>query len=128
MISQVPLAINERTFSIEYNTAAARNEDIYDKDEEMAFDAENEEVSKDDIESDTNDEFNINNKEDEYKRMIIEFNKSDNDDDDDDDEISKVDSDGEVIVDQPLNSEQMSHSFDEFAPYFKNITESLLFY
>ncbi|RIA81043.1 hypothetical protein C1645_837626 [Glomus cerebriforme] len=130
MVSQVPLVINERTFSTEDDTAAARNEDIYDEDEEMAFDAENEEVSEDDIKSDTNNEFDINNEEDEYKRMIIEFNESDDDDDNDDndgEETSKVDSDGEVIIDQPLNNEQMLHSFGEFAPYFKNITESLLF-
>ncbi|RIA94359.1 hypothetical protein C1645_734881 [Glomus cerebriforme] len=110
---------------LEDDTAAARNEDIYDEDEEMAFDAKNEEVSEDDIESDTNDEFDINNEEGEYERMMMEFNESD--DDDNDEETSEVDSDGEVIVDQPLNSEQMPHSFGEFASYFKNITESLLF-
>ena len=113
---------------LEDDTAATRNEDIYDEDKEMAFDAENEEVSEDDIESDTNDEFDINNEEGEYERMMMEFNESDDDDDDDDGEkTSEVDLDGEVIVDQPLNSEQMPHSFGEFAPYFKNITESLLF-
>ncbi|RIA93519.1 hypothetical protein C1645_735463 [Glomus cerebriforme] len=129
MVSQVPLAINERTFSTEDDTPAARNKDIYDEDEEMAFDAENEEVSEDDIESDTNNEFDINNKEGEYERMMIEFNESDDDDDDDNDgeETSEIDSDREVIVNQPLNSKQMPHSFGKFASYFKNITESLLF-
>jgi len=32
------------------------------------------------------------------------------------------------IVDKPLNSEQMPHDIDgEFAPYFKNVTEALMF-
>ena len=86
--------------------------EIYNEDEEMieTTDTENEEMSDDDIEL-----------EDEYERMMMEFNESE-EDEDEREEISEGDSDQiadeEVIIDQPLSSEQLPRSFSEFAPYF----------
>ncbi|RIA88247.1 hypothetical protein C1645_826663 [Glomus cerebriforme] len=54
------------------------------------------------------------------KEMMMKFNESNDDNDDNDDdngeETSEINSDGEVIVNQPLNNKQMPHSFGEFAP------------
>src|SRR5581483_2202089 len=103
------------------------------------IDIENEEMS-DDIdgnevlgESYIDDDYEVNEElEEEYERMTIEFNESDEDQDnrenenDTREEIIGNDS-YEIVVDQPLSSEQLPHSIGDFAPYFKNITESLFF-
>ena len=93
--------------------------------------SENEEIREDDIE--TNEDDTIETSEDdielesEYERTMMEFNESDEDKDDREETTEEEDSEEEVIIDQPLNIDQMPHSFGEFAPYFKNITESLFF-
>lgn len=56
--------------------------------------------------------------EDELSDNYEEFDK----DDDEDKEIS------DKIVDKALSNEQMSHINGEFAPYFNNVTEMLMFY
>src|SRR6266516_524467 len=96
-------------YFLEDDIAATGNNDriemnIYAEDEEMtpAIDIENEEV-EDDIEFDGSNE------------------------DDDREEISNEESDEEMIIDKPFSNEQMPQTFGEFAPYFKNITESLMF-
>ena len=115
--------------------------DIYDGDEEMRQD-ENEEIREDEneesedknemsedeneISEDENEISEDENEVSEYERMTTEFNENDEDKDDREETSEEEDSE-EVIVDQPFNSDQMSHSFGEFAPYFKNITESLFF-
>jgi len=131
--------------------------DIYNEDEEMTpvidkgneerndINMETEEVSEDDIELDidsdevSEDDIEL---ESEYDRMMTEFNERDEYQDDreemdgddegtygDDEEgtESEEDLDEEVIVDKPLSGEQLPQFFNEFAPYFKNITESLFF-
>lgn len=84
-------------------------------------------MSKDDTELEDDIEL-----EGEYERLMSEFNESDEDEDeregDLDDGIVIIDQppdaqppdEEEVIIDQPLRSEQLSHSFSEF-------TESLFF-
>lgn len=85
--------------------------DIYNKDEEMTptVDIENyDEVSEDDIAFENN-----------YERMMEEFNESneyegnrggdDNESDVDDEESSEETSDKDKIIDQLLNNEQMPH-------------------
>jgi len=144
--SQSSLISNERNLGNDNNITVTRNDDrtnidIYNKDEEMmAFDIENEEI-EDSIEFDINNddessedevEFNINEESDyervnNYERMMMEFNESDEEDNSDGEETSKANLDEDIIVDQPFSKEQMPHSFGEFAPYFKNITESLFF-
>src|SRR5438270_12403608 len=110
--------------------------DIYNEDEEMK---ENEEESEHDSNNDESSEdeveFNIN----EYERMMIESSKSDEEDDnnekndnneeDDSNEEngSDMDLDEEVVIDKSFSNKQMPQIFSEFAPYFKNITEALLF-
>jgi hypothetical protein len=37
------------------------------------------------------------------------------------------DDEGEKIIDEPLDSEHMPHMDGEFAPYFSNVTEALMF-
>ena len=112
-------------------TTDSNDHDIYDEDEEMTptIDIENdEEVSEDDIVF-----------ENDYERMMEEFDESDeyegnrggdeNGSDVDDEESSEETSDEDEIIDQPLNNEQMPRfaQSNEFTPYFNNITESLFF-
>ncbi|SRR6266496_6154560 len=126
-------------YFLEDDIAATGNNDriemnIYAEDEEMtpAIDIENEEV-EDDIEFDIENEetsedeieFYINDETSEYERMMMEFDGSN--EDDDREEISNEESDEEMIIDKPFSNEQMPQTFGEFAPYFKNITESLMF-
>jgi len=63
---------------------------------------------------------------------MTEFDKRDEDEGDmedeyDKEETSEEDSDEEEIVDKSFSSEEMPQTFGEFAPYFKNTTESLFF-
>jgi len=120
------------------NIADAKNNsrtemDIYNENEEMIttnemevedameLDIESEEASEDEI------EFYTNNETSEYERMIMEFDESNEEDGSDKEETSEEESDEEVIIDKPLSNEQMPRTSGEFAPYFKNITESLFF-
>jgi hypothetical protein len=144
--SQSSLTSNERNLGNDNDITAVRNDDrtnidIYNKDEEMtAFDIENEEnedglefdINNDDESSEDEVEFVINEESDyervnDYERMMMEFNESDEEDSSDGEETSEADLAEDIIVDQPFGKEQMPHSFGEFAPYFKNITESLFF-
>ena len=111
--------------------------DIYDEDEEMRGE-ENEETGEKENEGIREYENEASEDENEvseddielesvYERLMTEFNESDEDKDDREETSEEEDSEEEVIIDQPLNSDQMPHSFGEFAPYFKNITESLFF-
>ena len=96
------------------------------EDEEMGEDdieVEDEEIEEDEIEA-AEDDIEL---ESEYERTMTEFNESDENKDDREETNEGEDSIEEVIIDQPLNIDQMPHSFGEFAPYFKNITESLFF-
>ncbi len=114
---------------------------IYNEDKEMtAFDIENEEnedgiefdINNDDKSSEDEVEFDINEESDyervnDYERMMMEFNESDEEDSSDREETSKGNLAEDIIVNQPFSKEKMPHSFGEFASYFKNITESLFF-
>ena len=135
------------TFNISstLNTVAAgndRNMDIYNEDEEMtpAIDIETEESNDNNMETeevseelDTNDdevsEDDIELESEYYERVMTEFDERDEDEGDMEDEYdtSEEDSDEEEIVDKSFSSEEMPQTFGEFAPYFKNITESLFF-
>ena len=84
---------------------------------------EDEEMREDDIEG-NEDDIEL---ESEYERTMMEFNESDEDKDDREETTEEEDSEEEIIIDHSLNIDQMPHSFGEFAPYFKNITESLFF-
>ena len=50
-----------------------------------------------------------------------------NESDEDRDEISEENLDEEIIIDKPFGSEQMPRIAGDYAPYFKNITEMLIF-
>lgn len=130
-------SINILFFYLENTTV--RSNHITNEDEEMGEDdiraVEDEEMGKDDIEVEDEEmeEDEIEAAEDdielesEYERIMTEFNESDEDKDDGEETNEDNDSIEEVIIDQPLNIDQMPRSFGEFAPYFKNITESLFF-
>ena len=120
-------------------------ETIYGKNEEMTpvIDFENEEMREyenEEIGNDENEEIGDNETEmsedenevnedyileleGEYDKMMMEFDESDEDGNDND----YRESDEEVIIDKSFSNEQMPRTFGEFAPYFKNITESLFF-
>ena len=85
--------------------------------------SEDEEMRDDDIEE-NEDDIEL---ESEYERTMTEFNESDEDKDDREETTEEEDLEEEIIIDHSLNIDQMPHSFGEFAPYFKNITESLFF-
>lgn len=143
-----PSKLNETNFGTEgtilENAATIRNEMTppigieNDEDEEMM---ETEEVSEDDtddneLSEDDTDNYEMDESdielESEYERIMDEFNESDEDEDngegeDDRERMSEESSDEEVITDQALNSEQLPQSVGDFAPYFKNVTESLMF-
>ena len=104
------------------------------EDEEMRDD--DIEANEDDIEAREDEEMredNIEGNEDdielesEYERTMMEFNESDEDKDDREETTEEEDSEEEIIIDQPLNINQIPHSFGEFALYFNNITKSLFF-
>ena len=111
------------------------NEEMREDDIEMNEDnieaGENEEMREDDIEANEDDTIEASEDdielESEYERTMTEFNESDENKDDREETSEDEDSEEEVIIDQPLNIDQMPHSFGEFAPYFKNITELLFF-
>ena len=120
------------------NTAANDiTETIYAKNEEMtpAIDLENEEIGEDENEDIGDNENEMSEDENEVSedyilelegesdKMMMEFDESDEDGDDND----YRESDEEVIIDKSFSNEQMPRTFGEFAPYFKNITESLFF-
>jgi hypothetical protein len=112
--------------------------DIYIEGEEMTpaiedVDIENEKVSEDEVVNEDDEVLSEDDEvvseddielESEYERMMTDNN---DEDEDDREETNEEDSDEEVIIDKPFDSEQMPHSYGEFAPYFKNITESLFF-
>ena len=99
-----------------------REDDIEANEDDIEA-SEDDEMREDDIEG-NEDDIEL---ESEYERTMTEFNKSNEDKDDRKETTEKEDSEEEIIIDQPLNINQISHSFDEFASYFKNITESLFF-
>ena len=118
-------------------TANDITETIYAKNEEMtpAIDLENEEIGEDENEDIGDNENEMSEDENEVSedyilelegesdKMMMEFDESDEDGDDND----YRESDEEVIIDKSFSNEQMPQTFGEFAPYFKNITESLFF-
>jgi hypothetical protein len=69
---------------------------------------------------------NMDYVESDYESVMTESDESDEDDNVKGEEDNE-DSDEEVVIDQPLNNEQMPCFSGDFAPYFKNITESLFF-
>ena len=112
-------------FFLEDDIATAKNDeiDIYDEDEEMiqVSDIESEEASEDDI-----DKFKMyhENSESEYERMMSEIDERD---EEDREEIGEENLDEEIIINKPFEGEQMPRTAGDFAPYFKNITEALIF-
>ena len=112
------------------------NMDIYNEDEEMK---ENEEESEHDSNNDESSEDEVEFDINEYEKMMIESSKSDeednnnekndnNEEDDSNEENgSDMDLDEKVVIDKSFSNKQMPQIFSEFAPYFKNITEALLF-
>ena len=99
-----------------------RKDDIKANEDDIEA-SEDDEMREDDIEGNEDDiEF-----ESEYERTMTEFNESDEDKDDREETTEEEDSEEEIIIDHSLNIDQIPHSFGEFAPYFKNITESLFF-
>ena len=56
-----------------------------------------------------------------------EYDEFDEDEFDEDEEYDELGENEEVPVDEPLESEQMPHVGGEFAPYFSNVTETLMF-
>ena len=127
------LSENDHRIDIPINTPL--NMDIYNEDEEMtpAIGTESEEATEVNIDDNEDyiDDYEIDEDdielESEYERMMTEFNESDEDKDDREETTEEEDSEEEIIIDQPLNINQMPHSFGEFAPYFNNITELLFF-
>ena len=112
----------EMTPNIDIEASEHEDEEMSEHEEEMS-EHEDEEMSEHEDEemSEYEDE-----EMSEYERIMTEINESD-EENDDGEEASEENLDEKVIIDQPLNREQMPQSFGEFAPYFKNITESLLF-
>ena len=101
------LSENDHRIDIPINTPL--DMDIYNEDEEMTIVMENEETNDDVINDEVNDDDEVNNDtepEGDYERILMESNESD-EDDDDLEEINKEDLDESIIVDQPLNNEQM---------------------
>ena len=86
--------------------------------DDIELEVENEVASEDEV------EFYINDDASEYERMMMDFDESDEEGGNDN---SDEEADEEVIIDKPFSNEQMPQIFGEFAPYFKNITESLFF-
>ena len=119
------------TFNIS-STGNEKNLIGHNEDEEMtpAIDTESEEATEVNM-NDNKDNIDDIELESEYERMMTELNESDEDNnregEDDREKTSEHDSDEEVVIDQPLNNEQMPRFSGDFAPYFKNITESLFF-
>ncbi|PKB98958.1 hypothetical protein RhiirA5_383543 [Rhizophagus irregularis] len=75
---------------------------------------------------DNNEYFSEDELSDDYEEFNFNIKDGLCSDNDDDNEVqSKEISD--KIVDKALNSEQMPHTDGEFAPYFKNVTEALMF-
>jgi hypothetical protein len=75
---------------------------------------------------DNNEYFSEDELSDDYEEFNFNIKDGLCSDNDDDSEVqSKEISD--KIVDKALNSEQMPHTDGEFAPYFKNVTEALMF-
>lgn len=111
-------------------TIYAENEEMIDSENEEMGEDKNEEIDKGENEM-SEDESEVSEDdielESEYERTMTEFNESDEDKDNKEETSEGEDSVEEVIIDQPLNIDQMPRSFGEFAPYFKNITESLFF-
>ena len=100
-------------------------------DDEMLIDSDNEvATNKEEYDSDevaTNKEEYYSDEE--YSDEVFceeerEFGESDSDGSNGD-EFDEYEPD--EIVDQPLSNEEMPHINGEFAPYFKNITEALMF-
>ena len=90
----------------------------------IEFNVENEDTSEDEIGS------YINDGASEYDRMITEYDESDEESDNDheyDSDEESEESDEDVIIDKSFSNEQMPQACGEFAPYFKNFTESLFF-
>lgn len=104
------------------NEKVNEHEDEEDEEDEEMTEHEDEEMSEYEDEEMSEHDIEL---EGGYERVMTEVNESD--EENDGEETSEEDLDEEVIIDQPLNREQMPQSFGEFAPYFKNITESLLF-
>ncbi len=90
-------------------------------DDEMLIDSDNE-VATNKEEYDSDEEYS----DEVFCEEEREFDESDSDgsngDESDGDEYEP-----DEIVDQPLSNEEMPHINGEFAPYFKNITEALMF-
>lgn len=110
---------NDHTETTIYTGNDSENEEIL-----PAIDLENEEASEDEL------EFYMNDEESEHNRIMMEFDENDENNGSDNEYGSESESDEpdeEVIIDKPFSNEQMPQTFGEFAPYFKNITESLFF-
>lgn len=110
---------DDHTETTIYTGIDSENEEIL-----PAIDLENEEASEDEL------EFYMNDEESEHNRIMMEFDENDEDNGSDNEsgsESESDESDEEVIIDKPFSNEQMPQTFGEFAPYFKNITESLFF-
>ena len=110
----------------EINTIYNENEEMtpaieMEVEDDMELDVENEKASEDE------EELYINDEASEYERMMTEFDESDEENSSDKEEISEEELDEGVIIDKPLSNEQMPRTSGKFAPYFKNITESLFF-
>jgi len=85
----------------------------YELDEYDEFDEEN---GPDDVVDEYENESNVN---EEY--VVLDENEEELEDHD------ELGENEEVLVDESLKSEKMPHVDGEFAPYFSNITETLMF-
>lgn len=129
----IPTLINDNDIMNDMTAGAATtinsNENV---------DEETSEEELDEYERSESDEYETNEGElfldemSEWERNIInEENEGESNIDDEESDGNETseeeDLDEEIIVDKPLDSEQMPRTVGDFAPYFNNITETLLF-
>ena len=102
-----------------------RNNDFFAKEElseDELFNKKPYEELFDDSGDDDDDNFSDDELSDDYE----ESNKDGLSGDDNDDEVPNEEM-PDKIVDNALSDEQIPHNDGEFSPYFKNITEALMF-
>ncbi|GBC37337.2 hypothetical protein GLOIN_2v1773394 [Rhizophagus irregularis DAOM 181602=DAOM 197198] len=113
---------------VDYKLPIEEVDDKISNDCEMSNEIQKEPFNKESFEElfDNNEYFSEDELSDDYEEFNFNIKDGLCSDNDDDNEVqSKEISD--KIVDKALNSEQMPHTDGEFAPYFKNVTEALMF-
>src|SRR4051812_33456602 len=87
----------------------------------------NEELSKENSETTSDDEDEVTSEEDLETASDNEDETTSEEDPDENETTNEEDFDDEINVDKSFSNEQMPRNFGDFAPYFSNITEALFF-